>query len=106
MCRVIGCNVIAGKTSSTSLILETSSMYMFSISSVSAIEGLNVAVRYVCLKPDGFTFSISRTRSVRFAMRVVDTMLGIAVVKLWNTGGGLGMGLAWSMRAVLKKVVL
>lgn len=90
----MGCNVIAGKTSSTSLMLETSSLYISSISSVSAIEGLNVAVRYVCLKPDGFIFSISRTKSVRFAMRVVDKMLGIAVVKLWKTGGGLAVGLA------------
>lgn len=102
----MGCNVIAGKTFSTSLMLETSSLYISSMSSVSAIEGLNVAVRYVCLKPDGFIFSISRTKSVRFAMRVVDKMLGIAVVKLWKTGGGLEVGLAWSMRVVLKKVAL
>ena len=76
---VMGCNDIAGSTFSTSFMVATSSVYIANISLKSATEGLKVAVRYVSRNPNGFRASISRTRSVRFVMRIVEVVFGIAV---------------------------
>ena len=99
---LMGWRVIAGRTPGTSFRLEASSRYMERISWTRGTEGLNVEVMYVCLKPVGFTFSSSRVRSVRFAIRIVDVVFGIEVIS-WKMGG-FTVGFAYSTSVDMEKV--
>lgn len=98
------CNTIAGKTFSASLKVSTSLMKMSNISFSNAASGLTVAVKYVSRNPDGFASSNSRTRPVKFVMRIVDATLSMAVIS-WKIGG-LTIGFAYCMSVLLRKVEL